>query len=156
MGKQQIRQRARQQALGAAVRQRQAQQGRDRRVRSLVEQVLTAIGEREAAVADTERRAGAALAQMTRVEGLTLAQAVEWCGDELSAREATRLRRLATETATEAAAPAEARTGQGNGADAGDGDDGEPRGPSALVGADGRVAIAAGQGGPARSGTSAG
>ena len=100
MGSAEIRQRARQQALGAARRQRQEQARRERRMRDLVEQVLTAIGERDAAVAAAEQRAGDALAQMTDVEGLTLAQVVDWCGDDLSAREATRLRRLATTNTT--------------------------------------------------------
>ena len=98
MGKQEIRQRARQQALGAAARQRKSRAMRERRVRKLAVQVLTALGERDAAVTDTEMRAGAALAQMTDVEGLTLAQAVEWCGEEISVREATRLRQLSTAT----------------------------------------------------------
>jgi hypothetical protein len=34
---------------------------------------------------------------MTGAEGLTLSEAVEWCGEEISVREATRLRRLASE-----------------------------------------------------------
>jgi len=98
MGSQAIRQRARQQALGAATRQRKQRALRERRVQKLVVQVLTALGERDAAVTDTETRAGTALAQMTDAEGLTLAQAVEWCGDDLSMREATRLRQLSTAT----------------------------------------------------------
>jgi hypothetical protein len=32
---------------------------------------------------------------MTTVEGVTLREAVEWCGDQISVREATRLRRQA-------------------------------------------------------------
>lgn len=32
---------------------------------------------------------------MTTVEGVTLREAVEWCGDQIGVREATRLRRLA-------------------------------------------------------------
>lgn len=32
---------------------------------------------------------------MTTVEGVTLREAVEWCGDQIGLREATRLRRLA-------------------------------------------------------------
>jgi hypothetical protein len=30
--------------------------------------------------------------QMTSVEGVTLREAVEWCGDQIGVREATRLR----------------------------------------------------------------
>lgn len=57
-------------------------------------QVLTALEERDAAVCDTEQRAGAALRQMTQIEGLTLREAVDWCGKEIAVREATRLRQL--------------------------------------------------------------
>jgi hypothetical protein len=57
--------------------------------------VLVAIRERDAAVADAERRAGQALREMTEDEGLSVREAVEWCGDEITTREATRLRRLA-------------------------------------------------------------
>jgi hypothetical protein len=32
---------------------------------------------------------------MTGAEGLTLREAVQWCGEEISVREATRLRQLA-------------------------------------------------------------
>jgi len=42
--------------------------------------VLTALGERDGAVRDTERRAGDALQTMTSEEGLSLRQAVEWWG----------------------------------------------------------------------------
>lgn len=45
-------------------------------------------------MAETERRAGDALRQMTEAEGLTLREAVEWCGEQIPVREATRLRRL--------------------------------------------------------------
>jgi hypothetical protein len=75
-------------------RQRKERAERERRLEDLAVQVLTAIEERDAAVADTEQRAGAALRQMTEVEGLTLGEAVAWCGEEISVREATRLRRL--------------------------------------------------------------
>ncbi|MGO1583520.1 MAG: hypothetical protein ACTHXO_09885, partial [Actinomycetaceae bacterium] len=56
--------------------------------------VLTAIGERDVAVAAAEQRAGAALREMTEVEGLNLSEAVAWCDERVSLREATRLRRL--------------------------------------------------------------
>jgi hypothetical protein len=139
-----IRQRARQQALGAAKRQRQTQARRERRMRDLVEQVLTAIGERDAAVAAAERRAGNALAQMTDVEGLTLAQAVDWCGDDLSAREATRLRRLATDTTTDTTETATATAEATSKATAADG------GPVESV------EMAAGRGGEVRAVTATG
>jgi hypothetical protein len=57
--------------------------------------VLTALGERDGAVRDTERRAGEALQTMTTEVGLSLREAVEWCGGALTVREVTRLRQLA-------------------------------------------------------------
>jgi hypothetical protein len=42
--------------------------------------VLTALGERDALVRDAERRAGQALRTVTDDEGLSLREAVDWCG----------------------------------------------------------------------------
>lgn len=67
---------------------------RERRVIGLAEQVMVAIGERDAAVSETEQRAGEALRGLTGAEGLSLGEAVEWCGDSLTVREARRLRQL--------------------------------------------------------------
>jgi hypothetical protein len=47
-------------------------------------------------VAEAEKRAGEALRELTEVAGLSLGETVEWCGETLTVREATRLRRLAT------------------------------------------------------------
>ena len=64
--------------------------------RGLAVAVLTAPSERDGAVRDTERRAGEALRTMTAEEGLSLREAVEWCGSgALTVREVTRLRQLA-------------------------------------------------------------
>lgn len=68
---------------------------RAKRLEDLAVQVMTAVGERDAAVAEAEQRAGNALREMTTGEGVTLREAVEWCGDQIGVREATRLRRLA-------------------------------------------------------------
>ena len=58
--------------------------------------MLTALGERDALVRDAERRAGQALRTMTDDEGLSVREAVEWCGrGALTVREVTRLRQLA-------------------------------------------------------------
>ena len=57
--------------------------------------VLVVVREREAAVADADRRAGAALRDMTVGEGLSVREAVKWHGDAITTREATRLRRMA-------------------------------------------------------------
>jgi hypothetical protein len=55
----------------------------------LAVEVLTALGERDAAVRDAERRAGEALQTMTLDEGLSVREAVEWCGSSVTAREVT-------------------------------------------------------------------
>ena len=57
-------------------------------------EVLTALGERDALVRDAERRAGQALRTMTDEEGLSLREAVDWCGSGVTVREITRLLRL--------------------------------------------------------------
>ena len=50
---------------------------------------MTAIGERDAAVAAAEQRAGNALREMRTVEAVTLREAVERCGDRIGVGEAT-------------------------------------------------------------------
>ena len=95
MGKQQIRQRARQAARDGALRRRREREQRERRLIDLAEQVLVAVAERDQAVAEAERRVGVALQEFTEAEGLTLREAVDWCDQAVTVREATRLRRLA-------------------------------------------------------------
>jgi hypothetical protein len=95
MGQQSIRQEARRAALDAQSKRRRERAGRERRLEGLAVRVLVAIRERNAAVAAAERRAGEALREMTEDEGLSVREAVQWCGDEITTREATRLRRLA-------------------------------------------------------------
>jgi hypothetical protein len=56
--------------------------------------VMVAVGERDARVAACERRAGEALRTMTDQEGLTMREAISWCGPNLTVREAARLRGL--------------------------------------------------------------
>jgi hypothetical protein len=46
--------------------------------------VLTALGERDALVRDAERRAGQALRTVTDDEGLSLREAVDWCGSGIT------------------------------------------------------------------------
>ncbi|WP_248582739.1 hypothetical protein [Nocardioides sp. InS609-2] len=94
MSQQTIKQRARRAARGMAERRRRERAERERGIEDLAVQVMTAIGERDAAVAEAERRAGGALWEMTEVAGLSLSEAVAWCGEQISVREATRLRRL--------------------------------------------------------------
>jgi hypothetical protein len=94
MGQQSIRQEARRAALDAQSKRRRERAGRERRLEGLAVRVLVALCERDAAVSDAERRAGETLREMTEDEGLSLREAVGWCGDEITTREATRLRRL--------------------------------------------------------------
>lgn len=93
MSQQTIRQQARRTAREMADRRRRERMDREARTIALAEQVMVAIGERDAAVDVAEKRAGDALRLLTDVEGLSLREAIEWCGETLTAREATRLRR---------------------------------------------------------------
>jgi hypothetical protein len=95
MGQQSIRQEARRAALDAQSKRRRERAEREKRLEDLAVRVLVAIRERDAAVAEADRRAGQALREMTEDEGLSAREVVEWCGDEITTREATRLRRLA-------------------------------------------------------------
>src|ERR1035437_11024952 len=95
MGQQSIRQAARRAALDSQSKRRRERAEREKRLEDLAVRVLVAVREREAAVADADRRAGNALRDMTEDEGLSVREAVEWCGDEITTREATRLRRMA-------------------------------------------------------------
>jgi len=97
MGHQSIRQEARRAAFDAQSKRRRERAEREKRLEDLAVRVLVAVRERDAAVADAERRAGKALQEMTEDEALSMREAVEWCGDEITTREATRMRRLADE-----------------------------------------------------------
>ena len=112
-----------------AEKRRREREERVRRVIDLAERVMVAIGERDQAVMETEKRAGEALRELTEREGLSLSEAVEWCGETVSVREATRLRRLA-----------------GDQADSGDGEQG----------GDGAAGLAPAGSGGAGAGSSAG
>jgi hypothetical protein len=94
MGQQVARQAARRSALDAQAVLRKERADRARRLEALAVAVLTALGERDALVWDAERRAGQALRRMTNDEGLSLREAVEWCGSGVTVREITRLLRL--------------------------------------------------------------
>ena len=95
MGQQSIRQEARRAAMDVQSKRRRERAEREKRLEDLAVRVLVALRERDAAVADADRRAGQALCHMTEDEGLSMREAVEWCGDELTTREARRLRHLA-------------------------------------------------------------
>lgn len=100
MPHQTARQQARRTALDAQTRMRQARAEQERRRSALAVTVVTALAERDALVAACEARAGQALRTLTGAEELTLREAVQWCGGEqqLSVREATRLRRTASQS----------------------------------------------------------
>src|SRR5918993_3779175 len=97
MGQQSVRQVASKTALDVRAARRVARAQRERRLDNLAVEVHVALGERDAAVAAIERRAGEALRAMTSDEGLTLREAVDWCGAGMTLREASRLRRMAAE-----------------------------------------------------------
>ncbi|NHA69971.1 hypothetical protein [Phycicoccus flavus] len=94
MPNQSARQKARRAALDAQSRMRQARAERERRRSGLAVSVVTALAERDELVGACEARAGEALRGLTEDEGLTLAEAVEWGGEQLDVREATRLRKV--------------------------------------------------------------
>lgn len=91
MGKQSQWQVARRTARDARNERQRERQEREKRLEDLAVTALVAVGK----IAECERSAGEALRAMTEDEGLTLGEAVEWCGAEFGLREATRLRRLA-------------------------------------------------------------
>ena len=95
MGQQSIRQEARRAALDAQSKRRRERAEREKRLDYLAVRVLVAIRERDAAVVEADRRVGKAIREMTEDEGLSVREAIEWCGGEVTLREATRLRRLA-------------------------------------------------------------
>ena len=93
MSQQSARQAVRRSALDAQAVRRKERADRERRLEGLAVEVMTALGERDAAVRDGERRACAALQTMTDEEGLSLRETAEWCGSCVTVREITRLRR---------------------------------------------------------------
>lgn len=96
MSQQTIKQQARRAAREMAGKRRREREERERRIIHLAERVMVAIGQRDASVAEAEKSAGRALGELTKGEGLSLGEAVEWCGQTVSLREAARLRRLAS------------------------------------------------------------
>ena len=100
MPNQTARQRARRAALDAQARMRERRAERERTLGALGVEVATALAERDAVIASCEARAGKALAKMTGDEGLTLRDALDWCGwDDLTVREVARLQQVAQDAA---------------------------------------------------------
>jgi hypothetical protein len=97
VGTQTVRQAVRLAAYQVQAKYRRERVERDRRLERLAVEVLTALGERDAMIAATEQRAGAALQAMIIDEHLAVSEAVQWCAGAISHREAARLRQLAGE-----------------------------------------------------------
>ena len=98
VGKQSARQTARREALESQARLRAGRVEREKRLSRLGVWVTAALRERDAAVAMYEQRAAGALTQMVEEEGATWTEAADWCGDCVTPRDVTRLRRLAKTT----------------------------------------------------------
>jgi hypothetical protein len=97
MGQQSVRQAARRSALDIQAVLRKERADREHRLEALAVVLLTALAERDAHVRDTEHRAGQALRTMTEDEGLSVREAVNWCGSGITVREISRLLRLGGE-----------------------------------------------------------
>ena len=93
MSQQSVRPAARRSALDAQAVLRKERADRERRLEALAVAVLTALGERDALVRDAERRAAQAVRTMIDDEGLSLREAVDWCGSSVTVRELARLLR---------------------------------------------------------------
>jgi hypothetical protein len=98
MSQQSVRQAARRSALDAQAARRKERVDRERRLDGLAVEVLTALGERDATIAATEQRAGAALQAMINDEHVPVAETAQRCAGTVSRREVTRLRQLASQT----------------------------------------------------------
>jgi hypothetical protein len=97
MSQQWVRQAARRSALDTQAVLRKERADREHRLEALAVVVLTALAERDAHVRDTEHRAGQALRTMTEDQGLSVREAVNWCGSGVTVREISRLLRLGGE-----------------------------------------------------------
>lgn len=87
------RQDARRRAREARTEPDKARKEREKRTEDLAVTVLLALD----AIAEQERRAGQALRVMVENEGLSLREAVGWCGNEVSLQTAARFKRLASD-----------------------------------------------------------
>lgn len=96
------RQRARRQAMDLAMRARIAAAQRDQRISRLATKLAVTLARRDEALQRWDRRVGDVLIELTRVEHLTLDDAVAWSGITLTKREARRMRQLAESQSGEA------------------------------------------------------
>lgn len=100
--------RARRTALDGQSTWRAERKAKDDRCSALGVQVAMALQERDAHVAECERRAGRALSDLVEVERLTTGEAVRWCAGQVTVAEASRLRRVAKEDGDDGTDPAAA------------------------------------------------
>jgi hypothetical protein len=105
-GDQSVRQAARQAALSAQKSMRVEREQREKRLSGLGVTVMVALAERDHQVSIWEGQASDALRKMVEKERLTLNEAVDWCGPDLSRTEAARLRRVGQESADDTEAGA--------------------------------------------------
>lgn len=103
--------RARRTTLAGQSTLRAERKAKDDRCSALGVQVVIALQERDALVAQCEQRAGEALAQLVDAEGLTTTDAVRWCAGQVSVAEAARLRRLAKSASGPPATPSSSGVG---------------------------------------------
>jgi len=92
MAMNEIRQQARRSAAERVARLRQERADLVKKQEELSASVLTALAERDAVIADAERRAGLALRELAS-SGLARSEAARWC--DLPEKEASRLVKLA-------------------------------------------------------------
>ena len=96
------RQRARRRAMDPAMRARIAAAQRHKRVSRLATKLAVTLARRDEAIERWDLRVGEVLVELTRVEHLTLDEAVVWSGITLTKREARRMRNLAESHSGEA------------------------------------------------------
>lgn len=91
---------------------------KEKRLSGLGVDLMTALEERDATVARLDAQAGTTLRKMTDDEGLTLREALEWCGSGLTRTEAARLRKIGADAGgAEASQAGESVTPAEGGAD---------------------------------------
>ncbi|GAA8854407.1 hypothetical protein DUHN55_46940 [Helicobacter pylori] len=97
MGQAAVRQEARKSVLEAQAEMKAERDKREKRLSGLGEDVVVALRERDAAVLRCELQSGRALRKMLD-EGLSMKEALQWCGPEVGRREAGRLIKQAEES----------------------------------------------------------
>lgn len=96
------RQRARRRAVDPAMSARIASAQRDQRISRLATRLAVTLARRDESIHRWDRRVGDLLVELTRVEHLTLDEAIAWSGITLTKREARRMRQLAESQSGEA------------------------------------------------------